>query len=243
MQTETQHFLKILADIEHTEKDRRKQIRTQEKSTVAYRLGTKIFWIGVITPAILSVLLLAALWLGAPSWLGYLSIILLALSYMVILLYPFVGAWLYRVKLKAIYRAPFAHLLSLNVENPMQVDGLYLPQLNNLARTTLQLGVVELKNERNSFERRMSLLAGSIEKLGILPGLLALFATLPKLGAQPDWVYAIAYANIPLFLFSILVHTSLIRYDRMIALTELAIQLQGEAAKATASAFAEPALA
>ena len=243
MQTETQRFLKILADIEHTEKDRRKQVRTQEKSTVAYRLGTKIFWIGVLTPAVFSLLLSTALWLGAPAWLGYLSIILLALSYVTILLYPFVGAWLYRGKLKAIYRAPFAHLLSLNVENPMLVDSLYLPQLNILEKTTLQLGVIELKSERNSFERRMSLLAGSIEKLGILPGLLALFATLPKLGAQPDWVYAIAYANIPLFLFSILVHMSLIRYDRMIALTELAIQHQDEEAKAAAPAFAEPVLA
>lgn len=232
MQPEGQKLLDILSAIEQAEKGLIKQKRAQEKSTTAYRIGSWVFWGGVVSPAVLSLVLIIPVWLGAPRLLGYGSVLLLAFSYLVIFFYPFFGAWLYRGALKNISRAPFASILKANIERPMQVDGIYLPQLTALPKTDLQLGIMELKSERSNFAQRISLFSGPIEKLGVLPGLLALLVTIQNLGGQPDWVHAIAYANILVFAMALFAHHYLTRYDRMIALSELALVQHEERTKA-----------
>jgi hypothetical protein len=228
MQPKGQTLLEILSTIEQTEKDLIKQKRAQEKSTTAYRLGSWVFWGGFVSPAVLSLVLIIPVWLGAPRLLGHGSVLLLAFSYLVIFFYPFFGAWLYRGTLNNIFRAPFSSILKANVERPMQVDSHYLAQLTALPKTDLQLGIMELKSERANFAQRISLFSGPIEKLGVLPGLLALLVTIQQLDGQPDWVHAIAYANILVFAMALfahyfLAHYFLARYDRMIALSELAL--------------------
>lgn len=240
MQPAGQKLLDILAAIEQAEKDLLKKKRTQEKSTIAYRLGFWVFWGGVVSPALLSLILALSVWLGAPRPLGYVSIGLLAFAYLVIFFYPFFGAWLYRGALWNISRAPFASILKANVERPMQVDGLYLPQLTALPKTELKLGIMELKNERANFAQRIALFSGPIEKLGILPGLLALLVTIQKLDGQPDWVHVIAYANILVFIMALIAHYLLTRYDRMIALSELALSQKEEDTKATTRTATHP---
>ena len=232
MQLETKNLFKILSDIEQAEKKRSQQKKAQEKSTSAYRVGMRVFWWGIIAPNILAILLAALVaLLSAPRWLLFCSISLLLLSYLAIFLYPLLGAWLYRGSIKAFCSAPFSRLLSFNVEPPMEVDMAHFPELVNLPPLPLQLGILELKSERASFEKRLSLLSGQVDKIGLIPGLLATLATIAKLGDQPSWVYALAYATVPLFLFAFTVHMTLIRYDRMIALLELALQHQEKEAK------------
>lgn len=243
MQHAGQKLLDILANIEQSEKDLIKQKRAQEKSTSTYRLGAWVFWGGVVSPALLSLILALSVWLGAPRPLGYFGIGLLAFAYLVIFFYPFFGAWLYRGALRNISRAPFASILKANVERPMQVDGRYLPQLTALPKTELKLGIMELKNERANFAQRITLFSGPIEKLGILPGLLALLVTIQKLDGQPDWVHAIAYANILVFVIALIAHYLLTRYDRMIALSELALAQKEEETKAPPRSTPHPVLA
>lgn len=119
----------------------------------------------------------------------------------------------------------------------MQVDAQYLPELAALSRETLKLGALELKSERSGFEKRTYMVTGALEKVGIFPGSLALFigiSTLIKtldgagISARMDWVFSVAVANVFFFFMCGYVQMMLVQYDRMIALTELAIELKKE---------------
>ncbi|MFC6300505.1 hypothetical protein GNF76_24595 [Pseudomonas sp. CCM 7893] len=223
MQEEIERFFEIHAALEQAEKDRHRVKRQEAKSTAAYRLSNHVFWWALCAPAALSIAVGVVAWLGEWRELFILSWTLLGISYLTILLSPLLGAWLYRSALKNTYRAPFSNLLNINVKVPMQTDGQYLDSFCELSAATLKLGVLELKSERASFERRTTMVAGPIEKIGILPGLLAFMTAIPKLDSQPDWVYALAYSTILVIPLCIFVQVSLVRYERMIALTELAI--------------------
>lgn len=234
----TQHkLLEILGSLEQAEKDLLKQQRIQEKATVSYRVGFWVFWAGFMAPMVCSMAVALAVWLGvAPrNWLVA-SVILLLLTYLVILTYPLLGAWLYRGAILSVFRAPFANLLNNYLERPLRVDGDYLPQLAVLPKPELQLGIMELKEARKSLAQRVALVAGPIETVGILPGLVAMLVTFQQLDSQPAWIQAIAYANPLIFVMAVIGHNFLARYDRMIALAELALTQQPEIAQATPNA-------
>jgi len=235
MQPTGKKFLDILACLEQTERDLIKQQRIQEKSTTAYRVSRWAFWGGFIGPLVVSIVLAFAVWMGAPRDLLYFSILLLLLTYLVILTYPLVGAWLHRGAIRSVFRAPFANLLKNYLERPLQVDGLYLPQFAALPKTDLQLGIVELKEARQNFSQRIALVAGPIKSVGILPGLLAMLVSLQQLNSQPEWVQAIAYANPLIFFMAVIAHHFLTRYDRMISLAELALTQREEYTQTTPS--------
>lgn len=240
MQSNGQKFLDILAALEQTEKNLIKQKRAREKSTTAYRIGFWVFWVGFVGSLALSLLLIFSVWAGAPRVLGTVSILMLLASYLVILTYPLLGAWLYRGAIKSVFQAPFASILRANLEHPMQADSAHLPQLVALPKIELQQGIMELKDARRNFAQRTALVAGPIEKIGVLPGLLAMLATLQQFDGQPEWVQAIAYANPLVFIMAVVAHHFLARYDRMIALSELALTQQEKRAKTTRQSTSSP---
>lgn len=237
MTTEYDKYLRINADIEQAYKQILQAKLNHYKTSKNYRIGTQYFWLAMISPSFLAVLLamlgksINAYWLFNVSW-G-----LIAVSYLALFLYPFMGMILYRHSLRKMFAAPFAYLLEQNVKTVMQVDAQYLPELASLSRETLKLGVLELKSERNRFEKRTYMVTGALEKLGLFPGLLALFigiGTLIKtldsagISARMDWVFVVAVANVFFFFMCGFMQMMLVQYDRMIALTELAIELKKE---------------
>lgn len=247
MTTENEKYLQIKAEIEQAYKQTVKSSRKERKATKSYRLETRFFWFAMISPSILAVVLailgkfIHAYWMFNVSW------VLIAISYLALFLYPFLGVLLYRDSLRKAFASPFASLLEWNVKTVMQVDAQYLPVLTALSRDTLKLGALELKSERNGFEKRTYMVTGALEKIGIFPGSLALFVGLSTavkaldgagITARMDWVFAVAVANIFFFFMCGYVQMMLVHYDRMIALTELAIErkkehLEAELAKAT----------
>jgi hypothetical protein len=237
MTTENDKYLRIKAEIEQAYKQTIRTNRKQHKTSRNYRLETQYFWFAMISPSVLAVLLailgksIDAYWLFNVSW------VLIAVSYLALFFYPFMGMLLYRHSLKKVFAAPFANLLEWNVKTVMQVDAQYLPELAALSRETLKLGALELRSERSGFEKRTCMVTGALEKVGILPGSLALFigiSTLIKtlddsgITARMDWVFAVAVANVFFFFMCGYVQMMLVHYDRMIALTELAIELKKE---------------
>ncbi|MNE09540.1 hypothetical protein D3C80_1022190 [compost metagenome] len=238
MEEEIDRYFAINAAIERSEKHRAKQKRLAEKSTRAYRLGSRVFWFGVVMPAVLSVLL-APIGLYEPlRGVFYVCWGLLFLSYSMIVLYPALAAWLYRASLKKAFTLPYSSLLDVNAKQPMQSDAEYLPQLIKLSALTLKLGMLELKSERNSFEKRTAMVVGPLEKIGIIPGILASFVGAQSVatalaggaasGSHLDWIYALAGFNVLTFALCVFVQFTLVRYDRMIALTELAIDCKAQ---------------
>ncbi|TBU81063.1 hypothetical protein DNK06_08060 [Pseudomonas daroniae] len=224
MQPSSNPFITILADIEQEDRKLIKQKRDGEKSTSAYRVGFWVFWGGFVGSLAVSLVLAFFAW-WAPS-LAKASIVLLLLSYGIILVYPLLGAWLYRSEIGAIYRAPFASFLIANMVRPLQVDEAHLKQLVGLPKTDLQLGISALKNNRKDLAQRIALVVGPAEKVGVFPGVLAMFVTLKQLEGQPDWVLAIAYATPVFFVIAVIAHHLCARQDRMIALAELALSHQ-----------------
>ena len=237
MTTESEKYIRSKAQIEQAYKQTVRISRNQRKTNRNYRLETLYFWSAIISPSVVAVLLailgksIVAHWMFNVSW------VLIAMSYLALFLYPFVGVLLYRHSLKKVISAPFASLLEWNVKTVMQIDAQYLPELSALSRETLKLGALELKSERNGFEKRTYMLVGALEKVGIFPGFLALFigiSTLIKtldgagISARMDWVFAVAAANVFFFFMCGYVQMMLVQYDRMIALTELAIELKKE---------------
>ncbi|AYH06830.1 hypothetical protein [Pectobacterium parmentieri] len=82
---------------------------------------------------------------------------------------------------------------------------------------------MEIKNERNFLEKRTLLITGPIDKLGILPGIISTLAATTKLADPNSWLMGISYGYIALVVLSLFFYQIMMRYDRMIALTELAI--------------------
>lgn len=237
MTSEYDRYLQIKADIEQAYKQTVRSHRKQRQASKSHRFEILYFWLAMIAPSCVAVVLAIIGKSSEAYWLFNLSWILIATSYLALFLYPFVGVLLYRHSLKKIFTSPFASLLDSNVKTVMQVDAFYLPQLTALSRDTLKLGALELKSERNGFERRTYMVAGAVEKIGIIPGVFAMIigvtAAIKALAsagitARMDWVFALAAANLFFFLMCCFVQVMLVHYDRMIALTELAIERKKE---------------
>ncbi|MGN2411897.1 hypothetical protein [Pseudomonas syringae] len=233
MTHETDQYLQIVADIEQAHKTAAKENRAQHRSSKAYKIDTKVFWFGMVAPSIVAILLAPVSLIPSLDWTAYVSWGLIGVSYLVLLIYPLLGLWLYRDSVRKLLNAPFASLMQANVKTTLQIDAHYLPKLVGLSCDTLKLCALELKNERSALEKRTHLVTGAIEKIGIFPGLLALTVGLTALSktlssagiltTRLDWVFALAGANIIFYFMCAYSQIMMARYDRMVALTELAI--------------------
>lgn len=232
MTTEIEKYLQINAEIEQTYKQALRSKRQQSREGKDARMDRAYFWFALVGPSILAIpLTIIGKWTHA-YWLYNVSAGLIAVSYLAMFFYPLLGVLLYRDSLKKVFTAPFANLLELNVKTLMQVEARYLPQLAALSRQTLKLGALELKSERDSLEKRTHMVTGALEKVGILPGLLALVVALSSLDTMlvsvgitehTEWLLAIAAINTFFFVMCCYVQFIIVRYERMIALTELAV--------------------
>jgi hypothetical protein len=237
MSDEVERYLQITADIENAYKAAVGETQAQRRASRASRIDRNVFWFGVIAPSILAVLLAPAGLVDSMQWIFTVSWGLIALSYLTLFVYPFIRLWLSRHELKQLVSAPFISQIETNVKIVMQVDAHYLPQLAALPIETLKLGIVELKNQRSGLEKRTHLVTGALEKLGIFPGILALFAgltTIHKFLTDADittslwhWGFVVAAAGI-FYLMCGQSQMTMVRYDRIVALTELAIERKKE---------------
>lgn len=226
MTQESSQFLSILANIEQDEKRLLRSRRAEERNRSRSRIPRYVFWIGLVSSCLMAAGFVAWVKLGGPAWVKLAAVGALGLGYLTILLQPILLVWLHRQTLREVISGPFAAFLRANVTQPMDVDSRHLPLLIELPRIELELGLLALKMEAQFLEKRISWVVGSIDKVGIVPGCLAVLVGLQKLGEQSTWVTAVAGANIVLFLLGTLANVYVVRYQRMIGLTELAIKQQ-----------------
>lgn len=234
MSNEIEKYLHIKARIEQADKHVVDTLRQEHSASRRLQMGTKRFWFCVLAPLFLAVLIALAGLLEPMRWIYYASWGLIAVSYGALFVYPVLCIGRYRDSVRNVLTAPFASLAGINVRTRLLIDEQFLPLLTALSSDTLALGVLELKNERSGFERRLRLATGVLQNIGIVPGLLALSAglislckTLLGMGSfviYLDWVFTLAAVNLFLYLLCGYAQTVLTRDDRMIALTELAIE-------------------
>lgn len=208
-------FINILKSIELEEKRAKK---TETKSKLEFRAFILI--IGLVALSIVLALLNYAF--EYKTLLLY-SLILLIISYCVLIITPFISAYQNRSKIKKSFSLPFSSAINQNVKKEFIIDQRYLPKLIALDKKELELGLLEIKHERNFLEKRILLITGPVDKLGILPGIISTLAATTKLSAPNGWLIGITYGYIALVILSLFFYQTMMRYDRMIALTELAI--------------------
>ena len=102
-----------------------------------------------------------------------------------------------------------------------------LKQLILLDVSELKFGYLELNSEYEYFKKRINLVIGPIDKLGILPGLIATVGVLPNtieaFGIN-YWVSIFSYAYIGLIIFSLFFYDTAAKYERMLSLTKFVIE-------------------
>ncbi len=215
-------YLNILKSIEIAERRRKSHKKTYKRD---FR-----FLLIISALSFLSVTMAFLYYLTKVVWLGLAGLSLLLLLYLTIPAIQIYRAYRYRSKIKRSFLLPLCESLNLNVKTELSVDGMFFPLLKELTTEELQLGLLEIKNEREFLEKRMNLLIGPIDKLGILPGIVATITALTKIPENYNWISAIAYGYMVLSFLSLFFYQLIMRYERMIALTELALESKSSSA-------------
>jgi hypothetical protein len=209
-------FINILKSIEIAERRKKSHKKTYKRD---FRLLLIISGLGFLSVAMAFVYYLTKI-----EWLKLIGLLLLLLIYFTIPAMHIYRAYQCRSKIKRSFLLPLCESLNLNVKTELSVDTLYLPALKKLTREELKLGLLEIKNERVFLEKRMNLMIGPIDKLGILPGIVATITALTKIPENYNWISTIAYGYMILSFLSLFFYQLIMRYERMIALTELALE-------------------
>lgn len=109
-----------------------------------------------------------------------------------------------------------------------EADSKYLSALKSLSYETLALGCLELEHGRDWFTRGLASLVGVIEKVGVIPSILSLIALFAIPDKLPAWALPLIALGILLYSTSFVLQERIIRFDRLLALTKLAIELKSK---------------
>lgn len=124
------------------------------------------------------------------------------------------------------FKTPYAPLLSL-VQLSAQHDLQQVCQLIGFSKETLQYVLMQYKFERNAYERRSGMLAGTIDKVGIFPalaGLVLLVSNLLKIPGVTAWGSLLGPLLLAFYFLSIATCQMTLKMDKVIALLEFCIQ-------------------
>lgn len=182
-------------------------------------------FIGLVGMVLVSFGAMGGYMLIKPSgrWLIDLSIVLIALSYVVLILMPIIKIYQQRNTIKYFFTMPLSASVEQNIKKEALTDERFLADFVRLGKPTLELGLLEIKHEREFLSKRINLIVGPVDKLGILPGIISMVITLAKPVAGHDWVMGLAYGYIGLVVLSLSFINLLVKYDRVILLTEVAL--------------------
>lgn len=205
----------ILHDIDIDEISRRKK-----KARGEINLAFKMQLIGIIMLAI-SLVLLIGWWFIRSEWLRYAAEIFLVLGYLVFILATLFFVVTSVPFLMELTRRPL-EILFRNMQPSIEADLRFLPALMNCSSSDVENSLVQVKAEREFFERRVGLFVGAIDKVGIIPALLAL-TTVVKNISQWTWLTTFVYAVPFLYMFGIYCQFVIMRLDRKAKLLELVI--------------------
>jgi hypothetical protein len=125
-------------------------------------------------------------------------------------------------------KTPFAPLLSV-IDEAMTLD---LPLVNRLVacdRDAMEFVLVQYRHERLAFEKRGSLFAGQIEKIGVFPALAAFAVIATTMWHNANFLIKVVLAVVPFFYFMNFLGYGLGQeMDRTIALLEYSLAMRAQ---------------
>lgn len=153
-----------------------------------------------------------------PFWLFLISLLLIYFKY---------SQFIYRSLKKNIksFILPMNYSINLNVKGNYVIDKKYLKALISLDIEQLKFGYLELNHEYECLKRRISLVLGPLNKLGIFPGIISLLGLLPQVKALSwQWIEVFPYSYGGLMILGLSFYNDLDKYERMLALLKFAIE-------------------
>jgi hypothetical protein len=226
MTQSSESLLSILSDIERDEKELLREQRTLHRERTGVRLHRLFSIVSLLLLMLLTLVFGGWAKLGGPHWAATAALGCVAACYLIILMQPFLIAWIHRHALRETLQLPFTACVRANVQNPMQIDKRHFPRLVALPRLDLDVGLNSLKYEALFFEKRIGWVVGSIEKIGLIPGCLAILYATGNTNTPPILATSVAWVNIIITAMGILGSVYALRYQRIISLTDLAIKNQ-----------------
>lgn len=185
----------------------------------------KVFFASLVSLVFISFVFIGLYAIFKPDYrfLANISIVLIFFSYVLLLLMPVVKIFEERKLIKYFFTMPLSSSIDQNIKREFLIDNNFLPKFISLGKEILELGLMEVRHEREFLNKRITLLVGPIDKLGVLSGIISMIITISKPVGGYDWVMGLAYGYIALIIISLSFFNLLVKYDRMIALTELAL--------------------
>ncbi|PTV56781.1 hypothetical protein [Pseudomonas putida] len=228
-------FLGILSDIERDQKLALNEARKIERGRTPARLHRHLSWWIGITLMFFTVFFGGWAKLGDRPWAANAALICVIACYALILAQPFLLAWINRQALREALRLPFSTTMRISMQTPMEIDKLHFPRLKALPRLDLDIGLSSLKNEASFRERCTGWIIGPLEKVGLIPGCVAIVYATANVSSATEMATSLAWGNVILTTIGVFANVYIVRYQRMIALVELAIKHQELAEKARPS--------
>lgn len=209
MSSDIKRYFEILEQLVADEYRLEEQADKQFLTRVKWLRYAETFCITCLT---IGLILWVFVWLKM-SWLKD-----IASFFLILALFSFVMTLLgvYRTKSSALTVAKYC----------AEADDKYLSLLVSLPIHTLELGCLEIEHCRNWFIKGFASLAGVIDKVGLIPSILSIAALYAIPDKLPEWATPLVVMCIMLYIVVSLLQKRLIRLERMVSLTKLALKLK-----------------
>ncbi|TQP30147.1 hypothetical protein FLL93_17890 [Vibrio cholerae] len=214
----TRSIYRSLRTLSYREKEIRKQKFPKFSSTLTGKVQLLSF--GLFAVAFLSVF---AYYLSKVELIKTISIFALLFAYIANISQPIFAIFENRKSIARFIDNPLIKYFE-SAEETSYIRARYIRYLTRKPLHNIKLVLSQLEEEKSDLVTRISLLVGSIDKIGLMPGLIALAASWDKIeNIKYDWVLAIAYA-VPVFYgFAIFGHLVVTKLQSHITLLELVV--------------------
>lgn len=133
------------------------------------------------------------------------------------------------IYLRRVKRSPYAPFLK-HVANSFTFDLQYVNKLSLCDLNAIRYVLSYYKLARATFERRVCLMSGPIERIGFFPAIAALAVLGASLARAPgvgDWALALLPVILAFYFLNLVAHGMLQKKDRVIAMLEFVVQSRG----------------
>jgi hypothetical protein len=211
---EVKNFYRLLRDANRLEVQLRKRAASLNQSRL------KRMWKGLTILVVLGSLIYASV-LGL-SFIEIGLFFFLAF-YVGVIAFPFILTWVYRRSIIEAINDPLSCFLN-DARITSIVNVRILPKLMEIPSEHLRFLLLALKAEKESFEKRLILVCGPIDKVGFIPGIFSTSYGLLQSGSkESEWLVVLAYSVSTIYLIYFVSSFFVIRLNKNISLVEHAI--------------------
>ena len=176
---------------------------------------------------VMSITALLALWFKSRPLLDTMLVLAIICELLAIgmMCSSIVGGTPFLWRLRKAPYAPFLTLVELSTEKDLPI----IDELSRCSKEAIQYVLVQYKLERNAFERRTGMLAGTIDKVGIFPALAGLVITVSNLVKASDstgWGSFFGPLLLILYVQALSAVQMTQKMDKVIALLDFSIQMR-----------------